>query len=79
MIDPNLRDEVRITVIATGFADRKEPANVGSKVVEMPKGPRAASPAPQGWRRRLADVRGDGDAPLDEDLDVPAFLRRQAD
>jgi len=79
VIDPSLRDEVRITVIATGFADRKDAANVGSKVVEMPKGPRAPSPAPQGWRRRLADVRTDADAPMDEDLDVPAFLRRQAD
>jgi hypothetical protein len=27
-----------------------------------------------------ADIRADGDAePLEEDLDVPAFLRRQAD
>ena len=69
VIDPNLRDEVRITVIATGFADRKEAPSAGSKVVEMPKGPRAASPAPQGWRRRLADVRGDGDAPLANDED----------
>jgi cell division protein FtsZ len=80
VIDPNLGDEVRITVIATGFADRKEAASAGSKVVEMPKGPRVApSSAPKDWRRRLADVRAEADAPFDEDLDVPAFLRRQAD
>ena len=81
VIDPTLGDEVRITVIATGFSDRKELASAASKVVEMPKGPRAAasSSGPKDWRRRLADVRAEADAPFDEDLDVPAFLRRQAD
>ena len=79
VIDPTLEDEVRITVIATGFTERKEAANLGSKVVEMPKGPRSPSPAPKDWRRRLADVRAEADAPMEEDLDVPAFLRRQAD
>src|SRR6266542_4665416 len=79
VIDPSLGDEVRITVIATGFAERKEAVNLGSKVVEMPKGPRGPSPAPKDWRRRLAEVRAEADAPLEEDLDVPAFLRRQAD
>jgi hypothetical protein len=79
VIDPTLSDELRITVIATGFADRKEAANVDRKVVEMPKVSRAASPASRDWRRRFAEVRADADAPLDGDLDVPAFLRRQAD
>ncbi len=79
VIDPSLDDEVRITVIATGFTERKESANASNKVVEMPKGPRSLSPAPKDWRRRLADVRAEVDAPMEEDLDVPAFLRRQAD
>ena len=79
VIDPTLEDEVRITVIATGFTEKKEAANPGSKVVEMPKGPRSPFPAPKDWRRRLAEVRAEADAPMEEDLDVPAFLRRQAD
>jgi len=80
VIDPDLDDEVRITVIATGFTERKEAANPPNKVLEMPKGPRGgASPAPGAWRRRLADVRAEADAPIEDDLDVPAFLRRQAD
>jgi cell division protein FtsZ len=78
VIDDGLEDEVRITVIATGFTERKEAAGPGSKIVEMPKGPRGPSPARE-WRRRLAEVRAETDAPLEEDLDVPAFLRRQAD
>src|SRR5215471_5322333 len=40
VIDPALDDEVRITVIATGFTERKESYGSGTKVVEMPKGPR---------------------------------------
>jgi cell division protein FtsZ len=79
VIDPTLEDEVRITVIATGFTEKKETVILSSKVVDMLKGPRSPSPAPKDWRRRLADVRGEADAPMDEDLDVPAFLRRQAD
>jgi cell division protein FtsZ len=79
VIDPMLNDEVRITVIATGFSDRKDSAYPASKVVEMPKGPRGAAPAPRDWRRRLTEVRGEADEAANEDLDVPAFLRRQAD
>ena len=45
----------------------------------MHKGLRSPFPAPKDWRRRLADVRAEADAPMEEDLDVPAFLRRQAD
>jgi cell division protein FtsZ len=76
VIDGNLQDEVRLTVIATGFSERKEATGPGSKVVDLAKTPRPA-PGSQ-WRRRTAEIRAEGEEPL-EDLDVPAFLRRQAD
>ena len=80
VIDPTLEDEVRITVIATGFTERKEAVGPGPKVVEMPKGPRGQVQPSKDWRRRIADVRGDAEtSAYEEDLDVPAFLRRQAD
>ena len=80
VIDPTLEDEVRITVIATGFTERKEAAGPGPKVVEMPKGPRGTAQPSKDWRRRISEVRGEADASsYEEDLDVPAFLRRQAD
>jgi cell division protein FtsZ len=82
VIDPNLGDEVRMTVIATGFAERKQESSP-SKVVDLGRGPRPGIQpgAAAAWRRRLAaDVRAENDDPLgDADYDVPAFLRKQAD
>ncbi|HKZ07560.1 MAG TPA: cell division protein FtsZ [Methylomirabilota bacterium] len=81
VIDEALQDEVRITVIATGFTERKvEMSPSSTKVLELPPRPsRAPAPGPS-WRRRLSDARAEGgEAPTEEDLDVPAFLRRQAD
>jgi cell division protein FtsZ len=78
VIDERIQDEVRITVIATGFSERKEMVGPPpSKVVDLARG---ARPAPgTAWRRRVAEIRGEGDEPIEDDLDVPAFLRRQAD
>src|SRR5919197_2619458 len=80
VIDQNLTDEVRMTVIATRFAERKETVGVGGEGVGLP---RAAGPgaAPVGDSRRppgAAHAEGGG-ALGDGDLEVPAFLRRQAD
>jgi cell division protein FtsZ len=83
VIDPGLEDEVRMTVIATGFVEKKEATVPTGKVVDLPKAPRHAPAGAPAWRRRAVDVRADGfpggDDGLDDDLDVPAFLRRQAD
>jgi cell division protein FtsZ len=82
VIDESLQDEVRITVIATGFTERKiEMSPSSTKVLELPPRPSRAPAPGQSWRRRLMpDARAEGgEAPMEEDLDVPAFLRRQAD
>jgi len=86
VIDPQLSDEVRMTVIATGFADKKETVGVGGKVVDLPRPSRSlpsSAPVPVApWRRKFADPRGEAsEEALGEaaDLEVPAFLRRQAD
>jgi len=80
VIDPSLQDEVRITVIATGFSERKEGSLPSGKVVDMQRTPRPGAPSSKDWRRRVpAEIRAEADGPTEEDLDVPAFLRRQAD
>ncbi len=77
VIDEALKDELRLTVIATGFSERKEATGPSGKVVDLVKTPRPAPASP--WRRRTVEIRAEGDEPAAEDLDVPAFLRRQAD
>ncbi len=82
VIDPSLQDEVRITVIATGFTERKiEMSPSSTKVLELPSRPSRAPVPGASWRRRvLPDARAEGgEQTVEEDLDVPAFLRRQAD
>jgi cell division protein FtsZ len=79
VIDPTLQDEVRITVIATGFTEARHAAAAG-KVVGLPRPARVPAPAgAAAWRRRSPEVRPDLDEPAGEDLDIPAFLRRQAE
>jgi cell division protein FtsZ len=82
VIDAGLRDEVRMTVIATGFTERKQETSP-TKIVDLPRASRNTGQpgAAAAWRRRLAaDVRAEADDPMgDADYDVPAFLRRQAD
>ncbi|MBM4443225.1 MAG: cell division protein FtsZ [Candidatus Rokubacteria bacterium] len=96
VIDPSLHDEMRITVIATGFTPKKEAPPVPvpaaafpSKVVEMARPVTRGTPNGVGagagagaWRRRATEARIEGFEEIDaanDDLDVPAFLRRQAD
>jgi cell division protein FtsZ len=82
VLDPSLRDEVRMTVIATGFADKKDVVSPGSKVVDLPRGhagARTGSAPPPSWRRRVGEVRAEGDEGLGDEYDVPTFLRRSAD
>jgi cell division protein FtsZ len=76
VIDESMRDEMKITVIATGFD--KESADAG--LVPNPNVMPAAQPRymprtdelPQSRSRAAGDVRV-------EDLDVPAFIRKKAD
>jgi cell division protein FtsZ len=78
VIDPTLEDELRITVIATGFTERKDAGNV----VELAKNGRAGSAGATAWRRRHAEMRAGAtyaDDGIASDLEVPTYLRRQAD
>ena len=69
-----------MTVIATGFPEKKEMATTPAKVVDLPLNARSGPVAAGGWRRRAAEARVEGDDPFESvDVDVPAFLRRQAD
>ena len=93
VIDPDMHDELRVTVVATGLGS--EAIKAPLQVVET--APRAAAPAadpgletdyaqfdrPTAMRKsRRAGMSGQAlaaDAGGEEYFDIPAFLRRQAD
>jgi len=64
VIDPNMGDEVRMTVIATGFSEKKETQGSNGKVLDLPRVPRSSRPWGSGGRGRrrgggeLAAARG---------------------
>ena len=70
VIDDDLDDEIRVTVIAAGF-DRAEPS--------MSRGSgRSSSPSETKGSSRLKELFGSGEDPLRDDsdgLDVPSFLK----
>jgi cell division protein FtsZ len=88
VVDEALADEIRVTVIATGFDDRRAlaapvlpapaaTAGAPGRTVDLKayRGGERSSP----WRRpRVDGARIDG-SEFPDDLDIPAFLRRQAD
>jgi cell division protein FtsZ len=91
VVDDSLHEEIRVTVIATGFEDRRvvmapvpavpavAGAPTGGRTVDM-KAYRGGAERSSPWRRpRVDGARMDGADALADDLDIPAFLRRQAD
>jgi cell division protein FtsZ len=93
VVDEGLGDEIRVTVIATGFDDARGAIQPLASVAGAGTGAGAAGGTrpvdlkayrggerPSPWRRPRADgVRPDGLDAMADDLDIPAFLRRQAD
>jgi cell division protein FtsZ len=91
VIDPEMNDEIRVTVVATGLGQAVGFAEKPMKVVRRTP---ATAAAPAGKAREpnytelekpaVARKRAVGDGvtsneSLEELLDIPAFLRRQAD
>lgn len=82
VIDPDMKDSIRVTVVATGLGQRAAQSETPMRVVR--RQPEALEPnyasldKPTVQRKRAV---GDGleDGFREELLDIPAFLRRQAD
>jgi len=83
VIDPDMAQEIRVTVVATGLGQGVGAAEVPVKAVRRPTSgePNYAELEKPAVQRRKAV--GDGLAAagdeFDDMLDIPAFLRRQAD
>jgi len=89
VIDPEMTDEIRVTVVATGLG---QAVGVGEKPIKVvrkappPIAPKGREPnyneleKPAVQRKRaVGDGVTGGNESLEELLDIPAFLRRQAD
>jgi cell division protein FtsZ len=86
VIDPDMTDEIRVTVVATGLGDQKpKQQQRPMKVVRTGTDNRAAFRATdEAAEAPVSDDRRDGNKLYGEQkeldyLDIPAFLRNQAD
>ncbi|MEM8815893.1 MAG: cell division protein FtsZ [Pseudomonadota bacterium] len=83
VIDPEMTDRIRVTVVATGLGQSATQAEAPMRIVRRPAA--QAEPNYHGLEKPTVQRQravGDGleDAGLQEELlDIPAFLRRQAD
>ena len=75
VIEPDLGDEIRITVIATGFDTQASLRMSPPKVQETRAVAAAAAPAPI----QPSEIMLPDDLQPVENIDVPTFMRRQAD
>jgi len=79
VIDPRIEDEVKITIIATGFSSpsraayRARPATPVQSTMDLEEVPRA----PVTNRSTYANVAREVGADLQDELDVPTYLRRE--
>ncbi|NND35817.1 MAG: cell division protein FtsZ [Gammaproteobacteria bacterium] len=86
VIDPDMTDRIRVTVVATGLGQSAANAESPMRIVRRPTPEREAEPNYQTLdkptvqrKRAVGDGLQDGPALQEELLDIPAFLRRQAD
>ena len=84
VIDPEMTDEIRVTVVATGLGHAVGLSERPMKVVRRPKTREVnysdlEKPAVQRKRAVGDGVVGQSGENLEDLLDIPAFLRRQAD
>ena len=92
VIDPEMTDELRVTVVATGIgAERKpditlvnpapavEPIAVGQEFIPSPQPEVASQSAAMPEANAQVQAQKVQAAALDDYLDIPAFLRKQAD
>ena len=84
VIDPDMTDQIRVTVVATGLGQAASNAESPMRIVRQPT-EKPSEPNYQGFdkptvqRKRAVGDGLEGAGLQEELLDIPAFLRRQAD
>ena len=84
VIDPDMTDQIRVTVVATGLGQAAANAESPMRIVRQPV-EKSSEPNYHGFdkptvqRKRAVGDGLEGPGLQEELLDIPAFLRRQAD
>jgi len=84
VIDPDMTDQIRVTVVATGLGqaavNAESPMRIVRRPAEKPREPNYHGfDKPTVQRKRAVGDGFEGGGLQEELLDIPAFLRRQAD
>jgi cell division protein FtsZ len=83
VIDPEMTDRIRVTVVATGLGQQAANADSPMRIVRRPAAQSEPNyqtlDKPTVQRQRAVGDGLDGNGLQEELLDIPAFLRRQAD
>ena len=83
VIDPDMTDEIRVTVVATGLGQESAQTQAPMRVIRKPQEAREPNyhslDQPTVQRKRAVGDGLEGAGLQEELLDIPAFLRRQAD
>ncbi len=82
VIEPEMREELRVTIVATGLGHEKRKQQQPLKILKTGTGPADYAPldTPTVIRNRRSDrAVAAGAEPAMDYLDIPAFLRKQAD
>ncbi len=83
VIDPDMTDRIRVTVVATGLGQQAANADSQMRIVRRPAAQTEPNyqtlDKPTVQRQRAVGDGLDGNGLQEELLDIPAFLRRQAD
>ena len=83
VIDPDMTDEIRVTVVATGLGQESAQTQAPMRVIRKPQEAREPNyhslDQPTVQRKRAVGDGREGAGLQEELLDIPAFLRRQAD
>ncbi|MDO3678138.1 cell division protein FtsZ [Paenibacillus ehimensis] len=75
VIDESLKDEIQVTVIATGFEHRETPSTAKKPAASGTTASSSASQEPMD--NRLGNLRPFGGQTSNDQLDIPAFLRNR--
>jgi cell division protein FtsZ len=83
VIDPNMTDKIRVTVVATGLGQQAANADAPMRIVRRPAAQTEPNyqtlDKPTVQRQRAVGDGLEANGLQEELLDIPAFLRRQAD